>query len=188
MKKLIVMAVLAVFTAGSVMAQNDSVPAEGKKKGSFGSFIKKMGERATGINMTDEPFVVNPLKSAIDVEFVGAYGDASTGEVSLVFKVKNKTYVSRASFGGSVGSTGNTTAFDSKGKSYSQERGCPSFEVPKGIWVEIRCEGKYNGAFQNVPETLEAFELVKMSVYIDANNRGMIEFRNIPIQWGVVPE
>lgn len=32
MKKLIVMAVLAVFTAGSVMAQNDSVPAEGKKK------------------------------------------------------------------------------------------------------------------------------------------------------------
>ena len=192
MKKVVVMIVLAVFTVGAVMAQNDSVPENAKtekqekKKGGFSSFLKKVGEQATGINMTDEPFTVNPLSAVIDVEFTGAYGDASTGLVSLVFKVKNKTYETRASFGGSLDKT---AAFDKNGKTYKPYNSASTgFDAPKGIWVEIRLEGKYKGALENVPETLEAFELINVYCYINANNRGLIEFRNIPIQWGVVPE
>ena len=186
MKKLVVMTILAVFTAGAAMAQNDSVPADGKKKGGFGSFVKRVGEQTTGINMTDEPFVVNPLKSAIEVEFVGAYGDASTGVVSLVFKVKNKT---NATFVLCGGNTYQTAAFDVKGKTYKTNLSVgPNFDAPKGIWAEIAMVGKSKGAFVDVPETLAAFELIKMYCQVDGNNKGLIEFRNIPIQWGVVPE
>ncbi len=187
MKKVILMTILAIFTAGSIMAQNDSVPEEGKKKGGkFGSFIKKAGERATGINMTDEPFVVNPLKSAVDVEFVGAYGDPATGEVSIVFKVMNKTYSKAMTFGGNLDKT---AAFDKSGKTYTTNLSKGQYlDAPKGIWTEIQLVGKSKGAFLNVPESLAAFELINMYCYVDANNRGLIEFRNIPIQWGVVPE
>ncbi len=186
MKKVILMLVIAMFTAGSVVAQNDSIPGDGKKKGGkFSSFIKRTGERATGINMTDEPFVVNPLKSAVEVEFVGAYGDPSTGKVSVVFKVMNKTYAKTMNFGGSLN---RTAAFDKSGKTYKpyNSQGPIGEDTPKGIWIEVRCVG--GDAFSDVPETLAAFELINMYCYVDANNRGLIEFRNIPIQWGVAPE
>jgi len=189
MKKLIVMTILAVFAVGSVMAQNDSVQADGQKKGGFGSAIKKFGEKTTGVNMTNEPFIVNPLKSAVDVEFVGAYGDAVTGYVSLVFKVKNKTYEKKVSCGASIGGNGATAAFDTKGKTYKPySSNAVTVDAPKDIWVEVRLEGQFKGGFKDVPETLAAFELINVSCYVNAGNRGLIEFRNIPIQWGVVPE
>ena len=151
-----------------------------KKKSKLGSLVRKVGEATTGINMTNEPFIVNPLKTAIDVEFVSAKGSISTGLVSIVFKANNKTHKGATGFGGSLNKT---AAFDKGGKTYKQNGSTDKiFDSPKGIWVEITLEGK-NQAFENVPETLTSFELINMYCYIDANNRGLIEFRNIPITW-----
>jgi hypothetical protein len=194
MKKYILLFTLATFAAGGAMAQTltdstevkkEKVKKE-KKKSKFCSFVKKVGETTTGINMTDEPFIINPNSADFDAEFAGAYGNSSTGKVSIVFKVKNKTYAAQASFGGSTSGNGRTVAFDVKGKNYYQyNSGSKGYAVAKGIWTEVMLDGK--DAFENVPSELQAFELIKMSFYFDAKVRGMLEFRNIPIQWDVAP-
>ena len=196
MKKLLLMLLLATFVAsGSVIAQNnDNAKSKKEKKekkekspSKFGAFITRTGERATGINMTNEPFVVNPSSMSFDVEFVGAYGISSTGHVTIIFKVKNKTNYTGASFGGSTNNAGKTVAFDVKGKTYGTGTvGSKTFDVAKGIWTEIVLEGLRG--FEKVPSTLNAFELINMSYYFDSKVQGLMEFRNIPIQWDVVPE
>jgi hypothetical protein len=195
MRKIILLAVLATFTVGSVMAQteskNDSVPAKTekteKKKSKFGSFLKKVGEKTTGINMTDEPFIVNPNPAAFDAEFIGAYGNSAEGRVTIAFRVKTKIVVSQASFGGSVGGTGESIAYDTKGKTFKQHSGDPvRVDAAKGVWTEVKLDG-FKSSFENVPADLKAFELIKVSFYFSAKDRGILELRNIPIQWDATP-
>lgn len=183
MKQKILFIALALFLVGNVNAQSDTTSQKKEKeKGKFGSFMRKVGEQTTGINMTDEPFIVNPLKSAIEIKFVGAYGDPTTGKVMVVIKAKNKTYESNATFGSGADKS---AAFDKKGKTYKAgEWVGKSYDTPKDLWVEVNIEN----AIREVPNTLDAFELINMYCYLNANNRGLIELRNIPIQWGVMPE
>jgi hypothetical protein len=193
MKKVLLMLFLATFVASSCAVAQNTSNAETKKEekekkpSKIGSFIKKAGEQATGLNLTDEPFIVNPNSMDFDAEFVGAYGNSGTGNVTIIFKVKNKTSAASAAFGGSTGGKGNTTAFDTKGKTYSAYSGdSKRYDTAKGIWTEVTLDGKYS--FEKVPSDLKAFELINMSFYFDAKVRGILEFRNIPIQWDVVPE
>ena len=184
MRKIILLIALAVLTAGSMIAQNDTTSNK-KEKGKFGSFMRKLGETSTGINMTDEPFIVNPLRSSIDVEFVGAYGDPSTGGVTIVIKVKNKTYEKYTGFGGYDA----LTAFDKNGKTYKGGSATEKeLDTPKDLWVEVKLDGYHK--IQKVPESLAAFELINLNCKIARKSSlsGTIELRNIPIQWGVTPE
>lgn len=181
MKKRILLVVLAALLAGGLNAQSEKETKK-KEKGKFGAFLGRVGEQATGINMTNEPFIVNPLSSSCDVELVGAYGNTA-GTVSLVFRIKNKTD-EKANFGGS---SYKTEAYDAKGKVYKQSIGYNrSYDTPKGLWVEVRMDGDY--AFSNVPVGLASLELINVYCFLNRNTTGMIEFRNIPIQWGVDPE
>jgi len=200
MKRVIVMIILAVFTAGAAMAQNDSVPADGKKKGGFGSFVKRIGEQTTGINMSDETFAVLPAraKQLIGVEVVSCIGDSKSGDVLLILAVKAKQNNVKTNLGKSCGN-GNQkciTGYDTKGKTF-EGKAVGSFsevfadkENPVGIPVQ------YEFNFSSVPSTLKAIEVVHVEFAISgaANvHSGMsdiepIQVRNIPIQWDVEAE
>lgn len=197
MRKSILFIALALFAAGSLMAQTDTETTSSKKeskktentekekkeKGKFGAFLGRLGEATTGINMTDEPFIVNPLSSQIDVQLVGAYGNPTNGEVTLVIKVKMKTHDKYAGFGGYNG----LMAYDKNGKTYKGGASTDKeIQTPKDLWVELKLDGYH--IIQKVPETLAAFELINLKAHVARTNRATIELRNIPILWGVSPE
>lgn len=182
MRKRILFIALALFVTGSLMAQSDTTSNK-KEKGKFGAFMGRLGETATGINMTNEPFIVNPLKSYMEIQLVGAYGNPSNGEVTIVIKVKCKTYDKTARFGAS--SADGCVAFTKSGKTYTgRQHAYTEINTAKDIWVEAKLD---RIKILEVPETVAAFELINMKAGI-GQNRGTIELRNIPIQWGVAPE
>lgn len=153
---------------------------ESEKKSKFGLFIRRAAEVVTGINMTNDFFVQNPLSMVVDIVLVECIGDPTTGYVNLIFKARNKTYAENMSFGGSLDGT---VAFDSQGRQYkpytsSRTRVASS----RGLWSEVRLEGR-KGGFSDVPAGLPVMKLFKVYCYIDADNTGHIEFRNIPIVW-----
>jgi hypothetical protein len=200
-KRILLLAVLAVFTAGSMMAQTESDAASGeKKKGKVGSLIKRVGEQTTGINMSDETFAVLPqgAQPLIQMEVVSCIGNSEAGTVLLTIAVKAKKNNVQTGLGKSCGN-GNQeciTGYDTKGNTYTgQEVGSFSQvsgykENPAGIPVQ------YEFAFSSVPSTLNAIEVVNIEFYIVAdknigsNMSGVepIQIRNIPIQWGVTAE
>lgn len=200
MKKRILFVALALFVAGNLFAQTETPSTakesgneqnekkekkekEKKEKSKFGAFLGRLGETATGINMTDEPFIVNPLKSYIDIVLVGAYGDPTNGEITLVIKVKNKGYELRAEFGG----YNSFTAYDKNGKSYKSGSGISkSVTLPKDIWVEVKMDGYHK--LYPVEENIPALELINMKVKLYQKESATVELRNIPILWGSMPE
>jgi hypothetical protein len=72
-----------ILVSGNVMAQNDSVPADGKKKG--GGFLKAV-ESNTGLKVSKETLFVYPVIGEWKMEVVSCIGDKATGEV--IFKIK----------------------------------------------------------------------------------------------------
>ena len=199
MKKIFLMLFVAVFATSCVNTQRNlgsMIKKADEHLTSTPTVIKKAGENListptveeaksensidANVIMSNGVSIVNPFREFIDVEFVGAYGDSSTGNVTFIFKARNKTDETRANFGG-----GNrSAAFDRQGKSYAPHLGADSkmINTPKNIWVEIRLDGF--AAFQKVPDTVAMFNLVKVNIHIGAN-RGDIEFRDIPILWNV---
>ena len=179
MKRVITLIALSVLLVGSAVAQNEADTTK-KKPGKFGSFMRKAGEVTTGINMSDEAFIMNPFKSLADVEFVGCYGNSASQTVKLVFTVKNKS----SNKGGSFGEDYSSKAYDAQGKTYSISKP-PSNSLPTG--VTVRFEGPI---IEKVLPSVTSFELIQLSWYLDAGNHGgkdnsKLEFRNIPIQWDV---
>ena len=198
-KKILLFAVMALFAVSSVMAQ-DSIPEKKDKKPSkFGSFVRRVGEATTGINMSDETFAVLPFKaqSLIKMEVVSCVGNSETGTVLLTLAVIAKQDKVKTDLGKSCGN-GNqecVTAKDTKGKTFEgQEVGSISQigakENPKGTPVE------YQFKFSTIPSTMTEIEVVLMEFYIHGNtNVGSnmsdidpIQVRNIPIQWDAVSE
>lgn len=197
MKKALVFAFAALFICTSAMAQEEK---QEKKKGGIGSFLKKVGEQATGINMSDETFAVLPerAKPLIQMEVVSCIGDSKAQTVSLILAVKAKQNKVKTNLGKSCGN-GNQeciTAYDTKGKTY-EGREVGSFsqvvtpkENPMGIPIQ------YEFQFSSVPETLKAFEVTYVEFYIHGETNagsnmsdvGPIQIRNIPIQWDIVSE
>ncbi len=165
----------------SVTVQKDQ-PKE-KKKSKFGSLLGKAVEVSTGLNVTNEPFIVNPLSGDFAVEFVSCQGNPSDGRVSLTFKVKSYINETGATFGGSTSGNGESLAFAADGKNYKPYSSAgESVGVAKGTWVEVTLDAK--NSFYNVPTELKMFEVIKLSFSFNAKTRGLLEFRNIPINWG----
>ena len=89
------MLVVSFMAAGfnPVMAQDDNGGQQSekkeKKKSKFGSFIRKVGEATTGINMSDELITAMPmeLKMHLKVSEVTAVGDPATGSVLVTVTV-----------------------------------------------------------------------------------------------------
>lgn len=158
--------------------------AQEKKKSKFGSFMRKMGESTTGINMTDEPFITNPVSDQLDLQIIGCYGDSASRQVQLVLMVTSKKSTFEAAVIG-----GGTEAYDTKGnvfKEYSSSG--DDALLPLGIPVRYTIK-----RIEKVPPTLKAFELIRAKYYLNAGNHSggqkkMIELHNIPIQWNKDPD
>lgn len=166
-----------------------------KKKSKVGSFLRKVGESTTGINMSNEAFVAMNLdaQKLIDMEVMSCVRDSATNMVVLALGVKAKQDGVKTDLGKSCGN-GNqdcVTAYDTKGNTYEgQEIGKYSEingqkENPAGIPV------KYEFAFAGIPPTLSSIEVVQVEFYIYASQGSVgsnmskvepIQVRNVAIQ------
>lgn len=83
MKHAITLAVAALFaiTATPLAAQNDS---------KLGSFFRQVGERATGMNLSDELIISMPpeLARCVGINEVCATADTATGDVTVTLSVE----------------------------------------------------------------------------------------------------
>ena len=158
-----------------VVAQDNQTPKTEKKGSRFGSFMKKVGEATTGINMTDEPFVVNPNAARFKVDIVDCIGNSAEQKFTLTLKITNKgTNESNMCIGGSCG--GNTLAVDKQGNSYKSDRcagDCKDF--PTNVPVKVTL------IFEKVLPSVQGLEVIKFNL----GNYGNVELRNIKLSWDV---
>ncbi len=136
-------------------------------------------------------YMINPLDKVMDVELVGCYGIGKTvnfGDVYLVLKVKMNIVDSGISLGNSVGRAGKSMALDADGNQYFINQDA-SVDVAEGMFIRVNLnDQKYRQYFANVPKKVTTLPLIKLGFYIDAGNREFLEFRDVPIQWGVDPD
>lgn len=165
------------FFVQNIVAQSEQTNKTEKKKSGFGSFLKKVGETATGINMTDEQFVVNPLSARFNVEIADCVGNSSEQKFDVILKITNKsTNESNMCVGGSC--SGSSMAVDKEGNSYkpaSCAGDCKDF--PTGVAVKVVV------TFEKILPTLTAMEVIKLNL----KNYGVIELRNMKIKWDAAP-
>ncbi len=182
MKKVNSIYVLILFFLCSVLtsnvfAQEEQANKTEKKKSGFGSFLKKVGETATGINMTDEQFVVNPLSARFNVEVIDCVGNSSEQKFDVILKITNKsTNESNMCVGGSC--SGGSMAVDKEGNSYkpaSCAGDCKDF--PTGVSVKVVV------TFEKILPSVNAMEVIKLNL----KNYGVVELRNMKIKWDVAP-
>lgn len=194
MKKAVVLSVLAIFCmTGSIFGQ--TTEKKEKKTSKLGSLVRKVGEAATGINMSNETFAVIPFEAQalIDMEVVSCVGNSNTQDVVLTLAVKAKKDGVKTALGKSCGN-GNqecVTGYDAKGGTY-EGREIGSFteisgpkENPAGIPIS------YSFGFSSIPSTLQSIEVVQVEFYVYADknvgsnmsNIKPIQVRNIAITW-----
>lgn len=132
--------------------------------------------------------VYNPIKKAVDVELVGAFGVSTSenyGNVELVLKVTMKAPETSIGFGGKTGSQ-QTIAFDADGNSYKMTHTSTwtNFDVTEGLPVKIVLSG--DDAFQKVRKT-GVLPVVKLYTHIaySSDKSGELQFKNVPVQWDV---
>ena len=132
----------------------------------------------------------NPLAGVLDVELVGAYGTSTSlnyGTVYLVFKAKMIANKTSAGFGGSVRNVA-SVAVDQDGNLYNTgTNGQYRRNLTEGIAVKVTLDEK-DAQFQDVKKTATTMQMIKLGVYIDAQNAGTITFKNVPVQWDVTPQ
>lgn len=132
----------------------------------------------------------NPFASAVDIELVGAYGKSTSenyGTVYLVMKVKMLANEKRIGLGGTMNGE-KTMAVDQDGNSYiTGTMGQFYKDVTEGIAVKVTLDDKY-GEFADVKKTAKVMQVIKLGCYINAANRGMITFKDVPVLWDVTPQ
>lgn len=151
---------------------------------------QQAGAKAKAVPIPSGGTMENPLSSAVDFELVGAYGkstSANYGTVYLVLKVKmimNKTSIQ---LGGTFNGV-KTMAVDQDGNSYLTNTSSQSVkEVTEGMFVKVRLDDR-DAQFQDVRKTAKTMQMIRMGCYVDAANRGIVTFHNVPVQWDVEPE
>lgn len=131
----------------------------------------------------------NPLAPAMDVELVGAYGKSTSlnyGSVYLVLKVKMNLNLTQASFGSA--NNVRAMAVDEDGNTYPlNTMGAFPKNVTEGLFVKVVLDEK-DLHFMDVKKTAKKMQLIRLGVYLDASHRGVITFKNVPVQWDVTPE
>lgn len=134
--------------------------------------------------------MTNPLSAAAEIELVGAYGkstSANYGTVYLVLKVKMILNKSRISFGGNINAD-KTMAVDQDGNAYATgTMGQFPKDVTEGMFVKVVLDDK-DGQFLDVKKTATTLQQIRLGCFIDANHKGMITFRDVPVRWDVEPE
>lgn len=148
------------------------------------------GQTAASVTIPSGGTMQNPLSDAADIELVGAYGkstSANYGTVYLVLKVTMKANESRILFGGQINGA-KTMAVDQDGNAYvTTAFGQFPKDVVEGVAVKVALDGKEE-QFPDVKKTAKTLQQIRLGCHINAQNRGMITFKNVPVQWDVQPQ
>ena len=149
-------------------------------------------EAKTANNSTEEPIatggsLVNPLKSQVDIQLVGAYGKSTSenyGEVSLVFKVKMIANKNEISIGGN--SEWPVMLIDEEGNvSNPRYLGWYPYSVSEGIYMKIPL--KDSSTFTNVKKSAKVIQKAQIAISLSYSEKGLVIMKNVPIQWDVQP-
>ena len=98
-----------------------------------------------------------------------------------------KANKSRIGFGGSINSE-KTMAVDQDGNSYlTGTMGQYFKDVTEGIAIKVALDDQY-GVFTDVKKTAKVMQVIKLGCYVNAANRGMITFKDVPVLWNVAPQ
>lgn len=149
-------------------------------------------EAKTANNSTEEPIatggsLVNPLKSQVDIQLVGAYGKSTSenyGEVNLVFKVKMIANKNEISIGGN--SEWPVMLIDEEGNvSNPRYLGWYPYSVSEGIYMKIPL--KDSSTFTNVKKSAKVIQKAQIAISLSYSEKGLVIMKNVPIQWDVQP-
>lgn len=164
---------LSASLTSAVAQENTTTEKKGSK---FGSFLKKVGETTTGINMSDEQFIVNPLATRFKVEIIDCIGNSAEQKFDVILKITNKsTNESNMCVGGSC--SGASSAVDKEGNSYKPNKcagDCKDF--PTGVPVKVTV------TFEQILPTVKGMEVIKVSL----GSYGTVELRNVNIKWDAI--
>lgn len=148
------------------------------------------GQAAASVAIPSGGTMQNPFSDAADIELVGAYGkstSANYGTVYLVLKVTMKANESRILFGGEIDGA-KTMAVDQDGNAYvTTAFGQYPKDVVEGVAVKVALDGKEE-QFPDVKKTAKTLRQIRLGCHINAQNRGMITFKDVPVQWDVQPQ
>ena len=148
------------------------------------------GQTAASVAIPSGGTMQNPLSDAADIELVGAYGkstSANYGTVYLVLKVTMKANESRILFGGQINGA-KTMAVDQDGNAYvTTAFGQFPKDGVEGVAVKVALDGKEE-QFPDVKKTAKTLQQIRLGCHINAQNRGMITFKDVPVQWDVQPQ
>lgn len=187
MKRVIILAMCALLLS-TVSAQNE--PKE-KKQSKFGSFIRRVGESATGINMSNELFVSFDMKAqtAAQILEVACEGNPASGELLVTILAKAKKNGTTMELG-----SGDSFAADAKGNRYTIVPRTSKSTGHLDLMVDVPT--RYEFIVKDVPTALTAIELLSIGFYIvtpdfriGSNAAGveLMQIRNIPIKWKEMP-
>ncbi len=191
-KALLVCAVMAFAGATPASAQLSNILKKAQKtlESVNNTLDKVSGEGGSEVAIPSGGTMVNPMAAAAQVELVGAYGTSTSenyGRVYLVLKVKMIANENRIGFGGSMNGA-KTMAIDQDGNQYTTgTMGQYYRDVTEGIEMKVTLDDQY-GPFDDVKKTAKTMQVIKLACYINAQNRGMITFKNVPVQWDVQPQ
>lgn len=89
--------------------------------------------------------------------------------------------MTKASFGSANNVRG--MAVDEEGNTYPLDTmGAYPKDVTEGLFVKVVLDDK-DLLFKDVRKTAKKMQMIRLGVYIDANHRGVITFKDVPIQW-----
>lgn len=177
---LIVTTTSLLLGSQTLCAQNDT---EENKTSKFGNFLRRIGESATGINMSDELFIKFDTKAqtAAQIMEVSCEGNPANGEVLVTLRIMGKQDGVTLSLGGS-----DDYATDAKGNKYHvTERHIKKQDLITDVPI------RYEFIIQKVPTDLAYIERLYLNFYmsgavtVGSNMSGVneLQIRNIPIKW-----
>lgn len=181
--------VLIMATVLSLLAINPlSAQEPAKKKSGLGSFFRNIGERATGMNLSDELIVSMPPELAERVEVLDVVGEGNlaSGEVLVTVSVRLVGHEGQLALGGEKSDYATDAA--SQRMSLSPRDSCSV-----GM-KHLGADSPYHFEFvvQGVSRNLKHFEMMSLGYVYSDRQRSLdsqggrmapLTVRNIPISW-----
>lgn len=193
--RLSVMATMLFITAVPANAQLGNLLKKAKKVAESvindDQSADKSNPTSTVTFTQDDGVVVeNPMAAHYDVQLVGAYGKSTStnyGEVFLVLKVKMIDNETTLRFGGNVELP--VMAVDTDGNQYSPKESAGWYDKPvtEGMYVKVNLGDLKSCTFKDVKKSTSKLQLIRIGTNLSYTLKGLVTFKNVPIQWDVEP-
>lgn len=184
----ILLLLICTLLLSSVSAQDQ--PKE-KKQSKFGSFIRRVGESATGINMSNELFVSFDMKAQTAAQILEVACEGNPASSELLVTILAKAKKNGATMG--LGSSRDDFAADAKGNRFSVNARNNKSKGHLDLLVDVPT--RYEFVVKDVPADLAVLEVLSLGFYIitpdfrisDGPEIEPVQIRNIPIKWETMP-